>query len=261
MIVANNLDPDRGLPTLEDESVALTFTSPPYWNFVDYGFGGSGYEESYREYIDSLRGLFGVVFQKTIPGGRAVINVSNMKSRQDIEGSSFVYPIVADTIKAMITAGFTFFDEIIWHKRDATTSPMDGSPLWGSYPYPPTPKILDSIFENILVFIKPGQRDVDMGSRELSRLTVEEWREFTNGVWRVESGSDPDHPATFPMEIADRIIRMYSFVNDVVLDPFAGTGTAIVSAEKNRREGIGYEISPMYKTAVRKKGKEWLTLE
>ena len=258
VIFANNLDPDLGLPTLEDESVSLTFTSPPYWNFVDYGHGGSGYEESYQEYIASLRGLFGVIFQKTIPGGRAVINVSNMKSRQDIEGRAFVYPIVADTIKAMMIAGFTFFDEIIWHKRDATTSPMDGSPLWGSYPYPPTPKILDSIFENILVFTKPGHRDVDLGAKELSRLTVEEWREYTNGVWRLESGSDPNHPATFPMELADRVIRMYSFVNDVVLDPFAGTGTAVVSAERNRRAGIGYEISPTYKAAVHKKAEGWL---
>ena len=70
-------------------------------------------------------------------------------------------------------------------------------------------------------------------------MTVEDWREYTNGVWRIESGSDPNHPATFPMEMADRVIRMYSFVHDLVLDPFAGTGTAVISAEKNGRTQRG----------------------
>ena len=138
VVFTTNMDPGRGVPSLTDESVALTFTSPPYWNYLDYGYLGVGYEESYQQYIDSLRALFTAVFQKTMPGGRAVVNVSNMKSRQDVEGRAFLYPIVADTIGTLTQAGFTFFDEIIWHKRDTTTGPMSGSPLWGSYPYPPT---------------------------------------------------------------------------------------------------------------------------
>ena len=258
VVFADNLDPKNGLPALPDEVAALTFTSPPYWTFAKYGDVGVGYEASYAGYIESLSRVFAAIWQKTVPGGKAIVNVSNMKSRHDVEGAAFVYPIVADLIRVMDGIGFTFFDEIIWHKRDTTTRPMNGAPLWGSYPYPPTPKILDSTFENILVFSKPGHRKVDTNVKEQSRLTMEEWREYTKGVWRIESGSDPNHPATFPMELADRVIRMYSFVNDVVVDPFAGTGTTILSAERNARAGVGYEIAPMYKAIVEEKAKYWL---
>lgn len=261
VIFVDNLDPVRGIHSLPDERVALTFTSPPYWNFVDYGHedSGVGSESSYREYIDTLQRVFVAVWQKTIPGGRVVVNVSNMKSRQDVEGESFIYPIVADTIKIMSEAGFTFFDEIIWHKGSANAGALSGTPLWGSYPYPPTPKILDSTFENILVFTKPGHRNVDLGIKELSRLTVDDWREYTRGVWTLPADRDPNHPATFPMEVADRIVRMYSFVNDLVVDPFAGSGTTVISAEKNGRTGTGYEISPLYAKAVKEKSERWLS--
>ena len=220
--------------------------------------GAVGRGGPYEDYINSLQHVFAEVYRKTMPGGRFVINVSNMKARQSIEGQAFIYPIVADTIKAMGKVGFTFFDEIIWHKKRGNAGALEGSPLWGSYPYPPTPKILDSTFENILVFTKPGQREVDLGIKEQSRLTLDEWREYTKGIWRIESGSEAIHPATFPMEVAERIVRLYSFVGDLVLDPFAGTGTTIVSAEKNLRAGVGYEITPIYQEAVRHKAEQWL---
>ena len=258
VVFVDNLDAELGIPALPDEGVALTFTSPPYWNFVDYGHAGVGYERSYEDYINSLTRVFDAVWDKTMPGGRAVVNVSNMKSRKDLEGAAFVYPIVADTIKSMSEVGFTFFDEIIWHKGNANAGALDGTPLWGSYPYPPTPKILDSTFENILVFTKPGQRQVDLGIKERSRLALDDWRQYTKGVWTVPHDRDPHHPATFPMEVADRIVRMYSFVGDLVLDPFAGSGTTVIAAEKNLRSGIGFEIYSAYRTAVQHKEQQWL---
>ena len=258
VVFADNLDADNGLPAVEDGTVALTFTSPPYWTFAEYGGVGVGYEESYGGYVESLRRVFALVWSKTLPGGRVVVNISNMKSKLQEEGTAHVYPIVADAIKLMTGIGFTFFDEIMWVKRETTTGPMNGAPLWGSYPYPPTPKILDSTFENILVFTKPGQRSVDLGVKEQSKLTLEEWREFTKGVWRIESGNTHDHPATFPMELADRIVRMYSFVNDIVLDPFAGSGTAVVSAERNTRAGLGFEVAKQYGKVIKDKASQWL---
>ena len=258
VVFTDNLDPDNGLPMLRDDSIGLTFTSPPYWTFAEYGGTGVGYEESYDEYITSLQQVFVTVWQKTIPGGRVVVNISNMKSKLQKESTARIYPIVADIVHAMVAIGFTFFDEIVWVKRETTTGPMNGAPLWGSYPYPPTPKILDSTFENILVFTKPGHRSVDLGVKEQSRLTMEEWREYTKGVWRIESGATLDHPATFPMELADRIVRMYSFVNDIVLDPFAGSGTAIISAERNARAGLGFEVARQYGKAIRNKSNQWL---
>ncbi len=261
VIFADNMDPRHGIPSLADGSVALTVTSPPYWNFVDYGGGDKeiGAEDSYAEYVDSLQRVFAAIHRKTIPGGRAVVNVSNMKSRRKVEGRAFVYPIVPDTIRAMTRAGFTFFDEIIWHKRWASSGPLGGKPLWGSYPYPPTPKILDSIFENILVFTKEGQRRAPSPEvREKSKLTLEEWRQYTSGVWYLPSDRDTHHPATYPVEMAERLVAMYSFVDDLVLDPFAGAGTTVIAAERNLRAGIGYEVSQRYMEAVKSRANRLL---
>ena len=260
LIFTDNLDTDLGVPALDPESVALTFTSPPYWNFVDYaGSEGVGYEDSYEGYLDSLSKLFQAVMCKTIPGGRMVVNASNMKSRKAVEGTSFVYPIVPDIIARAQEAGFTFFDEIIWVKGGANAGALNGRPLFGSYPYPPTPKILDSTFENIIVFTKPGKREkVCKEIKGRSQLTKDEWRTFTRGVWEIPPDRDPDHPATFPMEIAERIVRMYSFADDVVLDPFAGSGTTLIAAERHNRIGVGFEISRAYEEAIKNKEIKWL---
>ena len=255
VIFSDNLDKYSGVPLLKNESIALTFTSPPYWNFVDYAASeGVGYEDSYKDYLNSLLKLFRVVAKKTIPGGRMVVNASNMKSRRSVEGESFVYPIVPDIIALAKRAGLTFFDEIIWVKGGANAGALKGRVLFGSYPYPPTPKILDSTFENIIVFTKPGKREkVCKEVKERSQLTKDEWRTFTKGIWEIPPDRNPDHPATFPMEVAERIVRMYSFVDDVVLDPFAGSGTTLIAADKHNRRGIGFEIARDYEQAIRNK--------
>lgn len=260
LVFSDNLNNNFGVPALESESVALTFTSPPYWNFVDYaGNEGVGYESSYAEYLNSLSNLFCVILWKTISGGRLVVNVSNMKSRKSVEGESFVYPIVPDIIQRAQRAGFTFFDEIIWVKGSANAGALNGRVLFGSYPYPPTPKILDSTFENILVFTKPGKREkVCKEVKGRSQLTKDEWRMFTKGVWEIPPDRDPDHPATFPMEIAERVVRMYSFAGDVVLDPFAGSGTTLIAADKHDRRGIGFEIARDYEQAIKNKEEKCL---
>lgn len=260
VIFSDNLDKKSGVPGLTNESVALTFTSPPYWNFIDYaGSEGIGYESSYRDYLNSLGKLFRAIARKTIPGGRLIVNASNMKSRKSVEGRSFVYPIVPDIIDRAQRAGFTFFDEIIWVKGGANAGALKGRVLFGSYPYPPTPKILDSTFENILVFTKPGKREkVCKEVKGRSQLTKDEWRAFTKGVWEIPPDRNPDHPATFPMEIAERVVRMYSFAGDVVLDPFAGSGTTLIAADKHDRRGIGFEIARDYERAIKNKEEKCL---
>lgn len=255
VIFSDNLDEKLGVRVLKDESVALTFTSPPYWNFINYaGSEGVGYESSYKGYLKALLKLFRAIARKTMPGGRIVVNASNMKSRRAVEGESFVYPIVSDLIQLAKRAGLTFFDEIVWVKGGANAGALNGRPLFGSYPYPPTPKILDSTFENILVFTKPGKRQkVSQEVKDRSQLTKDEWRVFTKGIWEIPPDRDPDHPATFPLEIAERIVRMYSFAGDVILDPFAGSGTTLLAAEKHERRGIGFEIAQDYKQAIKNK--------
>ena len=260
MVFTDNMDRQFGLPSLDPESVALTFTSPPYWNYIVYGDEpGIGCEESYDKYLVSLGKVFGAVFEKTMPGGRLVVNASNMKSRKSVEGTSFVYPLIADIIRGADDVGFTFFDEIVWVKGGANAGALKGRPLFGSYPYPPTPKILDSIFENILIFTKPGKREkASKAAKETSKLTKQEWAIFTKGIWELAPDHDPVHPATFPMEMAKRIIKMYSFAGDLVLDPFAGTGTSLIAAELNGRASVGFEIAPAYQKTVEDKVRKWL---
>ena len=94
--------------------------------------------------------------------------------------------------------------------------------------------------------------------KQASKLTKEEWREFTKGIWRIRTDSTKGHPATFPMELAERVVRLYSFATDIVIDPFVGSGTTVIAAEKWRRRGIGYEISDSYADVIRKKEEKWL---
>ena len=247
--ITDNLDKDKGIPSLLDKSIALSFYSPPYWNYIDYD-GGQGIgnkEHTYEAYLQSLKDVNECLIDKIIDGGRVVINVANMKSRKAIEGISYMmYPIVHDITYQMSKIGFTFYDEIIWNKMIHGHHSLGGKMLFGSYPYPPTPRILHAGFENILIFTKEGKRKVDKEIKEQSKLTKEEWREWTYGMWDIHTGSNKKHPATFPIELAERVIRLYSFVDDTVLDPFAGTGTTIHAANKWNRKGIGYEISQTY---------------
>ena len=260
MIYTNCVDARQGIGNLlGSESVALTFTSPPYFNYIDYAWDeGVGKEKEYADYLASLDVVWRSVFEQTMPGGKLVLNISNMKSRKDVEAETFIYPLVADSISRLTRMGWLFFDEIVWAKMGARGD-AEGNVLWGSYPYPPTPKIMDSTFENILVFRKEGSREqVSWERKQKSILTKEEWADFTMGVWNITTDHDPHHPATFPMALAERVIRLYSFVDDLVLDPFAGSGTAVIAAEKWGRAGVGYEIARTYETALRKKMEQWL---
>ena len=136
----------QNMSNIEDSSVALVVTSPPYFNYIEYGNLGIGKEESYQEYLNNLKQVFSECHRTLIPQGKMCINITNMKSRKSVEGKSFLYSLVADIIMIMKDIGFIFFDEIIWIKADANNGALNGKPLFGSYPYPPTPKILDFIF-------------------------------------------------------------------------------------------------------------------
>lgn len=230
-----------------EEEIHLVVTSPPYFNYKDYGsFSGLDKATDYQKYLEGIKEVFLKVYKVLAPGGTVCINITNMKSRKKIEGQSFLYPIVADVIKLMLEIDFIFFDEIIWMKGYGNNGALKGKPLFGSYPYPPTPKILDSIFENILIFKKRGKRTVSKEVKELSKLTKQEWIEYTRGLWHIEPDREAKHPAVFPLEIPLRLIKLYSFVGDLVYDPFAGTGTTLIASYILKRRGIGVEINPEF---------------
>jgi DNA modification methylase len=247
----------KNMDEIKDESVHLIVTSPPYYNFIEYGKIGVGIEKVYQHYLDNMELIFKECFRAIIPDGKVCMNISNMKSRKDVEGKSFVYPIVADMTKIMQKIGFVFFDELIWVKGSANAGALGGKPLFGSYPYPPNPKMLDSIFENILIFKKDGKLEnrVDKESKEKSKVSMKEWMEYTKGVWSFDVDRGSEHPASFPMELPKRLIKIYSFKNEIVLDPFVGTGTTAITAALLGRKGIGYEIYPKYLKLIENKYK------
>lgn len=240
---------------LQNESVALMVTSPPYYNYIEYGEDGIGSESTYNDYLSNIRIVLSESMDKLIPGGTAIINITNMKSRKAVEGESFLYPIVSDYIKLMHSLEMIFFDEIVWIKADANNGALKGKPLFGSYPYPPTPKILDSIFENILVFKKPGKlkERVTRAIKEESKVSKEEWMVSTKGIWYLKPDRISGHPASFPIELPKRLINIYSFKGEIILDPFAGTGTSVIAAEILGRKGVGYEIFAGYEHFIDEK--------
>ena len=121
------------------------------------------------------------------------------------------------------------------------------------------PKSWDSTFENIVVFTKPGKRiKACKEVKDRSKLTKDEWRTFTKGIWEIPPDRNPDHPRDVSNEVAERVVRMYSFADDVVLDPFAGSGTTLIAADKHDRRGIGFEIARDYEQAINNKEAECL---
>ena len=251
----DNMDAVHGVPSLERDSVALVFTSPPYWDYMDYGEGGSGKEESYELYQENLTRLWAECFDKVMPNGALVVNAANMKSRRsESPDGSFIYPVVYDIVHNAKKVGWRFFEEVVWSKYEyAASSRMNGKALFGSYPYPPTPKFMNNTFENLVMFKKPGKRTVEKRVKERSKLTLEQWREWTKGIWHIRPTPDPRHPATFPLALAERVIRLFSFVDDLVVDPFAGTGTAIAAASEWDRRALGWELQEQYAPIMQSK--------
>jgi site-specific DNA-methyltransferase (adenine-specific) len=249
----------KNMSEVEDNTIRLVITSPPYYNYKDYQNKTDeqigGIKHTYERYISDLKDVWKECFRKLIPGGKLCINVPNMKSRKAVEGESFLYPIIADVTKSCLSLGYIFFDEIIWVKGNANAGALGGKPLFGSYPYPPNFKILDSIQEDILIFKKPGEeKKIDKEIKEKSKLTKREWIDFTNGVWMIQpEKQDKGHCAVFPIEIPHRLIKLYSFVGEKILDPFLGSGTTLLACKLLERNGVGYEINKDYKPIIDKK--------
>lgn len=248
----DNMDPESGLPSLADGSVSLVVTSPPYWNLKEYGGDGVGETGGYEEWKGYVAWLFGELLRVVEPGGKLAWNVCNMKVPGDpAKGlpARFV-PLAFDSVSLAMSAGWVFYEEIIWSKKGewgVVTGEGGGRPLFGSYPYPARIKVLSTGFEYVFVFEAPGEmRKRPQEVKERSRITQEQWKEWTKPFWHIQSGSVPGHPATFPIALPDRLIRMYSFVDDVVLDPFSGTGSTVQAAHGADRVGWGFEIAEKY---------------
>ncbi|MBI4170250.1 MAG: site-specific DNA-methyltransferase [Candidatus Aenigmarchaeota archaeon] len=214
---------------LPDNSIHLVVTSPPY-NV------GKEYDEnlSIEEYRNLLKSIFKEVYRVLVVGGRVCINVANVGRKPYIPFHSFI-------IEDMIKIGFFMRGEIIWNKGSSAGTSM----AWGSWLSATNPTLRDT-HEYILVFSK-GNNGRTSEKKE-STITKEEFMEFTKSVWSfsTQSARSIGHPAPFPVELPSRLIKLYTFKGDVVLDPFMGSGTTAIAARKLERKYVGYDISKEY---------------
>lgn len=219
----------ENMKKLPDNSIHLMITSPPYNVSKEYDD-----DLSLKEYLELLENSFRETYRVLVNGGRACINVANLGRKPYIPLSDYIS-------KMMLDIGFNMRGEIIWNKA-ASSSP---STAWGSWLSAANP-ILRDIHEYILIFSKGDYNRIGKGKQ--NTITKEQFMEWTKSIWTMnaESARRIGHPAPFPEELPNRLIQLYSFKDDIILDPFMGSGTTAVSAIKSERKFVGYDISQEY---------------
>jgi DNA modification methylase len=238
----------RDLSFVDDESVHLVVTSPPYWNLKRYNENPDqlGHVQDYEAFLNELEKVWRQVFRILVPGGRLVCVVGDVcVARRDF-GRHLVFPLHADICVICRRLGFDNLNPIIWHKiSNASYEVTNGSKFLGK-PYEPN-AIIKNDMEFILMQRKPGgYRQPTTAQRDASRISKEEFNRWFQQIWNITGASTKQHPAPFPLELATRLVRMFSFSGDTVLDPFCGSGTTMVAAFRTGRNSIGIEIDPEY---------------
>jgi DNA modification methylase len=247
------LGDSRVMTEIEDGGIDLVVTSPPYWHIKDYGVSGQiGYGQSLHEYLIDLYRAWRECFRVIREGGRLCINVGDQFARAAVYGRYKVIPLHAEFINQCEHIGFDFLGAIIWQKK-TTMNTSGGAVVMGSYPFPPN-GIVEIDYEFILIFKKPGpSKKVSPEIKAASELTKAEWKEYFAGHWHFGGVRQVGHEAMFPEELPRRLIRMFSFVGDTVLDPFLGSGTTVKAALDLSRNAVGYEINPDFLEAIPRK--------
>lgn len=236
-----------------DESIHLIITSPPYWQLKDYGNGKQiGFNDTYEEYINNLNLVWNECHRVLHKGCRLCINIGDQFARSVYYGRYKVIPIRTEIIKFCESAGFDYMGAIIWQKV-TTCHTTGGATVMGSFPYPRN-GILKLDYEFILIFKKYGNPPkVSKDIKEQSKLTQGEWNEYFTGHWNFPGEKQDKHLAMFPEELPKRLIKMFSFVGDTVLDPFLGSGTTSLAAKNLNRNSIGYEINEGFLPVIKEK--------
>lgn len=238
---------------LPENSVALVVTSPPYFVGKDYELAvagdpntrrdGTAIPTTYLEYLEMLHDVFASCLRVLEPGGRMAINVANLGRKPYRSLSADIIHILQDEL------GMLLRGEIIWQKAEGAT----GSVAWGSYRKATNP-VLRDLTERVIVASK-GRFDrampkgrAEQGLPHQSTLSADDFMEATLDVWKIapESARRVQHPAPFPIELPRRLIDLYTYRDDVVIDPFLGSGTTLVAAERTDRRGMGFDLDPEY---------------
>lgn len=243
----------RSMPEVGDETIDLIVTSPPYWHIKDYGVADQiGYGQDLHAYLIDLYRVWCEAHRVLRPGARLCINIGDQFARAVTYGRYRVIPLHAEIIAQCETIGFDFLGSIIWQKR-TTMNPSGGANIMGSFPYPPN-GIIEIDYEYIHIFRKVGRsKSVPPEIKERSRLTKTEWKQLFKGHWSFGGARKLGHEAMFPVELPRRLIKMFTFVGDTVLDPFLGSGTTVKAALEIGRNAIGYEINEDFMRVILKK--------
>lgn len=236
----------RKMSLIANDSIDLIVTSPPYWQLKDYGIQEQiGFNDTYEQYINNLNLVWQECFRVLRPGCRLCINIGDQFARASYYGRYKVVPIHSEIIRFCEVMGFDYMGSIIWQKP-TNMHTSGGSKVMGSYPYPKG-GIIKVDYEYILIFRKPGKYIIpSKGLKEASKLQDDEWHSFFQSHWAFNGERQNKHIAVFPVELPHRLIRMFSYRGETVLDPFMGSGTTALAALKNERNAIGYEINPNF---------------
>jgi DNA modification methylase len=238
----------RDLSFLGDASVHLAVTSPPYWNLKRYNEHPDqlGHIDDYEAFLGELERVWRHVYRVLVPGGRLVCVVGDVCVARRDYGRHLVFPLHSDISVICRRIGFDNLNPIIWHKiANAAYEVENGSKFLGK-PYEPNAIIKNDV-EFILMQRKPGgYRKPTIAQRDASRIGKEDFAQWFQQIWSITGASTRHHPAPFPLELASRLVRMFSFTEDMVLDPFCGSGTTMVAALRAGRSSIGVEIDPEY---------------
>jgi len=243
----------RQMNELSDNSVNLVITSPPYWQLKDYGTDDQiGYNDSYEKYINNLNLVWQECYRVLQNGCRLCVNIGDQFARSVYYGRYKIIPIRTEIIKFCETIGFDYMGAIIWQKS-TTMNTSGGATIMGSFPYPRN-GIIKLDYEFILLFKKNGTPEkIDKNMKELSKMTKEEWNTYFQGHWNFNGARQDGHIAMFPEELPKRLIKMFSFVGNTVLDPFVGSGTTSLAAKNLGRNSVGYEINSKFIEMIKQK--------
>lgn len=241
----------RHMNELSDGSVHLIVTSPPYWQLKDYGADAQiGFVDSYEQYINHLNLVWSECFRVLHDGCRLCVNIGDQFARSVYYGRYKVIPIHSEIIRFCETIGFDYMGQIIWQKN-TTMNTTGGGAVMGSYPFPRN-GIAKLDYEYILLFKKQGKAPVPTKEqKEMSAMSNEEWNKYFSGHWTFGGVKQDKHIAMFPEELPRRLIKMFSFTGETVLDPFMGSGTTARAARVLGRNSAGYEINPDFIPLIR----------
>lgn len=243
----------RQMNRLADKSIHLVITSPPYWQLKDYGSENQiGFHESYESYINNLNLVWKECYRVLHPGCRICINIGDQFARSVYYGRYKVIPIRTEIIKFCETLGLDYMGAVIWQKV-TTCNTTGGATIMGSFPYPRN-GILKLDYEFILFFKKQGVPPAPTKEqKELSIMTKADWNTYFSGHWYFAGAKQDGHIAMFPEELPARLIKMFSFSGETVLDPFHGSGTTALAARNLGRNSVGYEINSDFIPTIKDK--------